>query len=73
MLLYIHSTLRRISLPFLFAFVTLKHLGDVEGFLQTCLVNPTLGSTIRAVKLHAYFPNKDTCKAPLRAFYYSAL
>ncbi|KAJ4464274.1 hypothetical protein C8R41DRAFT_927029 [Lentinula lateritia] len=37
--------LRRISLPFLFAFVTLKHLEDVEGFLQTCLVNPTLGST----------------------------
>ncbi|KAH7876649.1 uncharacterized protein C8R40DRAFT_1169177 [Lentinula edodes] len=55
----VNRQLRRISLPFLFAFVTLKHLGDVEGFLQTCLVNPTLGSTIRAVKLHAYFPNKD--------------
>ncbi|KAJ4464278.1 hypothetical protein C8R41DRAFT_860181 [Lentinula lateritia] len=42
---------RRISLPFLFAFVTLKHLEDVEKFLQMCLVNPTLGSTIRVIKL----------------------
>ncbi|KAJ3923472.1 hypothetical protein F5877DRAFT_63274 [Lentinula edodes] len=51
--------LRRISLPFLFAFVTLKHLEDVEGFLQTCLVNPTLGSTIRVIKLNVDFPSKD--------------
>ncbi|KAJ3806825.1 hypothetical protein F5876DRAFT_80317 [Lentinula aff. lateritia] len=45
----VNRQLRRISLPFLFAFVTLKHLEDVEKFLQTCLVNPTLGSTIRHV------------------------
>ncbi|KAJ3878080.1 hypothetical protein F5051DRAFT_503469 [Lentinula edodes] len=51
--------LRRISLPFLFAFVTLKHLEDVEGFLQTCLVNPTLGSTVRVIKLNVDFPSKD--------------
>ncbi|KAJ3809192.1 hypothetical protein F5876DRAFT_66679 [Lentinula aff. lateritia] len=55
----VHRQLRRISLPFLFAFVTLKHLKDVEGFLQTCLVNPTLGSTIRVIKLDVYFRSKD--------------
>ncbi|KAF8828680.1 hypothetical protein HHX47_DHR3000348 [Lentinula edodes] len=55
----VNRQLRRISLPFLFAYVTLKHLEDVEGFLQKCLVNPILGRTIRVIKLHAYFPNKD--------------
>ncbi|KAJ3864729.1 hypothetical protein EV359DRAFT_63772 [Lentinula novae-zelandiae] len=55
----VNRQLRRISLPFLFAIVTLKHLEDVEGFLQKCLVNPILGRTIRVIKLHAYFPNKD--------------
>ncbi|KAJ3864731.1 hypothetical protein EV359DRAFT_63773 [Lentinula novae-zelandiae] len=51
---------RRISLPFLFAFVTLKHLEDVEKFLQMCLVNPTLGSTIRVIKLNEVdFPKKS--------------
>ncbi|KAJ3809194.1 hypothetical protein EV368DRAFT_69916 [Lentinula lateritia] len=47
----VNRQLRRISLPLLFAFVTLKHLEDVEEFLRMCLVNPTLGSTIRVIKL----------------------
>ncbi|KAJ3899949.1 hypothetical protein F5879DRAFT_460331 [Lentinula edodes] len=53
----VNRQLRRISLPFLFAFFRLKRLEVLGELIQKCLSDPTFGRIIKTIKLdNVYFP-----------------